>query len=427
MRVLVCDDIERRCAEVVDSIREAGQPNPQVLVGPDLTEELSKLFASIREYMADDATTYKGADRSPFDDADIIILDNNLTHLHVTGARLTAESIAGYIRAFTEASYIVSLNKNPDVDFDLRYLMGDYSTRADLALNTEHLSNPALWTRNQAMAKGGFLPWYWPRLEKIADRRQAQQRFVLEHLDDSVFSTLGFEEEAISSLPAHAIGALSPRADLAKVDQDTIPINELTFRQVFMAENRSLPVEEEREKLNKGEQEGIPGIRETIARIVAADIDHWFRRDILGPQETLVDIPHLLLRMPFLLGTRASDLEEWNKSAVANSTPYGLEQRLYDAHLAERKFVQDTWVPFACFWWHKLKADESLNELFFAAKEGDWADAVFCEDTSAFAAREPTKGVSPVEFPAEFDGSWTHRYVSRIEGVHYAPRSQLAL
>ena len=47
---------------------------------------------------------------------------------------------------------------------------------------------------------------------------------------------------------------------------------------------------------------------EIIARVVAAYIDRWFRRDVLGPQEALVDLPHLLMRLPFLLGEKAGDL-----------------------------------------------------------------------------------------------------------------------
>ena len=88
--------------------------------------------------------TLKGTVFEP-SDFDIVVLDNNLAALEVSGARQTAESIAGYIRAFTNIPYIVSLNKNPEVDFDLRYLLGDYQTQADVALNTDHLANRALW------------------------------------------------------------------------------------------------------------------------------------------------------------------------------------------------------------------------------------------------------------------------------------------
>jgi hypothetical protein len=127
MKVLVCDDLTNRSKEVVDAIAEASQTHVQVesLVEDALTEELTTLFENVEGCLTD-PKNYKAIHKFPFDDTDLIILDNNLAQLHVKGTRLTAESIAGYIRAFTAVPYIISLNKNPDVDFDLRYLVGDY-------------------------------------------------------------------------------------------------------------------------------------------------------------------------------------------------------------------------------------------------------------------------------------------------------------
>jgi hypothetical protein len=428
MKILVCDDIPDRCAEAVDKIREAGQPDPVILVDKDLTSELTKLFENVRKCM-DDPANYNAGNQSPFDEADIVILDNKLTELELAWARLTAESIAGYVRAFTAAPYVVSLNMNEDVDFDLRYLVGDFSTRADLALNTNHLANPSLWSGVQADAKEGFLPWYWPSLATVADRRRQQIEFVSQNLDKSVVEVLEFNDEAIDFLSLHAKGALSPEAASdGEIEKGGTPIDKLTLRDVFIAKDRSLPFKEERQKLSDAEMNGNGAIREVISRVVSADIDLWFRRDVLGPQEPLVDIPHLLMRFPFLLGNRAGDINEWNKAVSAQAAPYGLDKKLYDDHLAKARFTHEFWVPTQCFRWPDLKADEKLNEFFFAAKEGEWADVVFCEDRSAFVERVPQgQEAPPVEFPAEFEGSWTHRYISRIEGMRYAPRSRLAL
>lgn len=426
MKVLICDDEPTRSAEIAGRVADAGQAKPVQLLDPQLTAELKELFGSVKKCI-DDPEKFTALPELSFSDGvDIVILDNNLAHLDVAGARLTAESIAGYIRAFTSAPYIISLNKNPDVDFDLRYLVGDYSTRADLALNTEHLANPALWDANPANATDGFLPWYWPHLQKAAARRLAQYKVVLEHLDEPVFTTLGFDAEAISLLSPHALGALSSKAESDGVHEDGLAPDEITFRHVFIARDRSLPVQYERTKLSEAEKAGNGLIREIIARIVAADIDLWFRRDVAGPQEPLVDIPHLLMRLPFLLGGRANDLNEWNKCISLDRAPYGLEKRLFDDHLEQWKFANDIWVPHACFWWHKLKADKDLNELFFVEKQVEWADVVFCEDRSAFAEREPANGVSPVEFPAEFEGAWGRRCVAHLDGKQYAPRSRFA-
>lgn len=427
MKVLICDDEPERSAQIARRVDDAGQEQPVPLLDPQLTAELKELFASVKKCI-DDPEKFTALPELSFSDGvDIVILDNNLARLDVTGARLTAESIAGYIRAFTTAPYIISLNKNPEVDFDLRYLVGDYSTRADLALNTKHLSNPALWTRDPASAENGFLPWYWPQLDIAHTRRRNQYEFVLKHLNDPVLPTLGFDDEAISLLSPHALGALSPNAESDGVHEDGVAPNEITFRDVFMARDRSLPVQSEREKLSEAEKAGNGVIRQIIARIVAADIDLWFRRDVVGPQEPLVDVPHLLMRLPFLLGGRANDLNEWNKCVGVDTMPYGVEPTLYDNHLGKTEFEHDIWVPHASFWWHKLKTDESLNELFFAAKEGEWADSVFCEDRSLFLERSPQdEEAAPIEFPAEFEGSWVRHYVARIDNIQYAPRSRFA-
>lgn len=427
MKILVCDDEQKRCDQIAESIRQAGLPNPNQLVGTKFTSELKVLFKNVKACL-ENPFAYKPGSKLAFDDVDVVIIDNNLALLEVEGTRLTAESIVGYVRAFTTAPYIVSLNKNPDVDFDLRYLVGDYSTRADLALNTEHLMNPGLWSGEIAKATKGFLPWYWPRLSTVADRRRAQIKFAKQHLDDAIMAVLGFDDDAIGFLSPHARGALSPEARTDGSSGNGIQFKQLTFRQVFMARDRSIPAQSERERLVTGEKDGNAEIREIIARVVAADIDLWFRRDVVGPQEPLVDVPHLLMRFPFLLGKRANDIGEWKRSASASAAPYGFEKRLYEEHLEKRKFSHEMWVPSTCFWWPKLKADAKLNEFFSQAKEGNWADAVFCEDRSNFLERLPKDSVLlPIEFPVEFEGSWGRRYISRIDGVRYAPRSRLAI
>jgi hypothetical protein len=426
MRILVCDDEQSTADDAVGRIREAGLPAPDQLVGKALAKKLKAFFQNVRKCMKDHEN-WKSVEKSDFDNRDIVILDNNLAQLEVDGSILTAESIAGYIRAFSDAPYIISLNKNPDVDFDLRYLVGDYSTRADLALNTRHLANRALWSGEQANATREFLPWYWPRLNTVAKRRRDQMEFVRHHLDDPVLGTLGFDDEAVNFLSLHARGTLSPLARADGVQGKGLSVKQVTFRDVFLAKDRSLPAQGEREGLSRVELEGSPEVRQIIARVVAADIDLWFRRDVVGPQEPLVDVPHLLMRLPFLLGNRAQDINDWNRSVLANVIPFGLEQKLYDDHLAKAKFPHDIWVHAPCFWWPKLKADEKLNALFARTKASNWADVVFCEDRSVFLERQPQNASLPVEFPVEFEGSWGRRYVSRIDDIHYAPRSRLAI
>ena len=191
MKILVCDDREDCCDSLVEVISQAVAVEDTIvpLSSTELSKALKTLFKNIGNFMKDGSHN-ELVEGGQFDDADLIIVDNNLTHLNVSGTRLTAESIAGYIRAFSTGTYIISINKNPDVDFDLRFLIGDYDTRTDLALNERHLENRALWTGKPSDADDGFLPWYWPRLKRVVERRKDQIDFVREHLDDAVLSSL---------------------------------------------------------------------------------------------------------------------------------------------------------------------------------------------------------------------------------------------
>ena len=40
----------------------------------------------------------------------------------------------------------------------------------------------------------------------------------------------------------------------------------------------------------------------------------------------LIDVPHLVAQMPFLLGEKANDLDHWNKVAMHKDAPFGLDR-----------------------------------------------------------------------------------------------------
>ena len=98
---------------------------------------------------------------------------------------------------------------------------------------------------------------------------------------------------------------------------------------------------------------------------------------------------------------------------------------MFETHLKPARFGHGMWAPGPCFWWPGLKSDEALAERFFA-EDGDWPDAVFCEDVSRFVAisgkGEPEP---PQEFEAEIEGSWVRRYIACVEDNLYSPRSRI--
>ena len=429
MNVLICDDIPRRGEDAANSIR-LGCPSESVevtsLTGEDLTSALQRLFGAVAQLLPPEDSESPGSPlQVPADfDCDVLVIDNNLAGLDIAGARMTAEHIASYVRAFTKARYIVSLNKNPDVDFDLRYLVGDYQTRADIALNADHLSIGGLWTTgsvDQCDQHANFLPWYWPTLLDAANRRRKQVDWVKTRLEKSVLGELAFPGAAILDLSAHAKGVLYPDAGAADADLGE-KVADARFIDFFKSNGHSLPAPRERKQIARSAMDGDELFVNALARIVAADIDRWIRRDVLGPQNVLVDVPHLLMRLPFLLGDGVGDLDGWNAAVNAATGTYGLDGFLYDKHLRSAEFSHAFWVEHPCFWWSQLKYDASLDELFFKPNT-DWLDAVFCEDISAF--RRFSDEERPTAFSSEFeDGTWNQRHVLQVEGRQYGPKSR---
>ena len=404
MKILVCDDKADQCDAVVAQLGTRAHVNG--LSGARLKDELLNLFRCV-------AGVLKGNDQpfeTSFDGYCLAIVDNDLTHLELEGARLSAETIIGYLRAFTDIPYIISLNKNQNVDFDLRYLFGDYQSLADLALNTPNLDNARLW----GSVAGDFAPWYWPRLEDAVSRREKQIKFVEERLETSTWDAIGIPSDAESYLSRHA------KASLWSTESRTLNAPLWSF---FDA-SRTLPPAD-RELLSNLAKSGNELARNAVHRVVAYEVDRWIRRDVLGVQDVLIDLPHLLSMMPFLLGDRANDVGQWNEVVTADRPPYSLDEAIYEEHLAPARFTESVWVPTPSFWWPKLKADEQLTELFYEAND-NWADAVFCEDVSRFVL-VPSNGndLSPQEFEAEVPGSWPRRFVLDVESYKYSPRCRV--
>ncbi|MCY3838053.1 MAG: hypothetical protein OXH09_05290 [Gammaproteobacteria bacterium] len=409
MRILVCDDKPSQCDRTMQAIGERGEVTP--LAGVGMKEALKGLFEGISQLLNGNGKSDQWECPAEFRDYDVAIVDNDLTVLELEGARLTAETIIGYLRAFTEIPYIVSLNKNLHVDFDLRYLFGDYQSLADLALNTKHLRNGRLW---EAEATEEFSPWYWPRLAEAADRRREQVRFLESRFEEPVWKAMGFPVEAEEYLSLRAKSPLSSTG---------LDAREASFA-VFFEGSRTLPPSEI-EKLKDLALKKADFARKAVRRITAYEVDRWLRRDVLGTQDVLIDLAHLVAQMPFLLGGKAGDLGCWNEVIACRERPFGLDGPLFEAHLEPARFEHWMWVPGPCFWWPALKANEVLTERFFEA-EGDWPDAVFCEDASRFVSvTVDADAESLKEFQAEIEGSWARRYIVEAGEYLYSPRSRI--
>lgn len=427
LKILVCDDVEKRGRATAEEVEGAGTGHDVHALAPEeLAGTIEALVRRGETYLGGEENGQPPVVALPFaeSEVDLVILDNNLAHLRIPGARHTAEALAGHFRAFTEIPYVVSLNKNPYTDFDLRFLVGDYQTATDLALNDEHLSIRGLWSGPRTSGEDKFRPWYWPTLNGAPDRRRRQVKFVEQRLDRPLLPALGFSREMAERLSLHARGALSP--DEGSVDD----LMGLTFRDFFVVSCRSLPVKAERENVAEVSRKlsGRNGgaVRRVVARVAAGELERWFRRDLLAPQDVLVDVPHMVARMPFLLGGGAERVDAWNACVLASEPPYGLEDETYWRFVDRARWEADLWADRPLFWWPELDEDRELNEMFYG-DQGAWASAVFCEDLSLFRSFHDDEPERPREFEAEFEGSWCRRYVAELRGMNYTPLSRFAL
>ena len=280
-----------------------------------------------------------------------------------------------------------------------------------MSLNTKHLRNDRLW---DAEARQGFAPWYWPRLAEAAERRREQVRFLQKRFDQPVWRELGFPVEADEYLSLRAksplsSGELEPRQ--ARFD-------------VFFRATRTLPPAEV-DMLRNLANDGVESANEAMYRIAAYEVDRWVRRDVLGTQDVLIDLPHLVSQMPFLIGEKADRVEGWNAILAGAAPNFRLDGALFERHLSPARFLEEMWVPGPCFWWPSLRADRDLTELFFAVDES-WPDAVFCEDVSQFLViGDGRENGSPLEFQTELEGSWGRRYIAHLQDYAYTPRSRI--
>ena len=398
LSILVCDDLARRGAEAVNAIKRA--------VGSRASVERSfegEFAARVTQFYKDTVNPAMNGhlpEGSVFDDYDIIVLDSNLSELNLSGIRLTAAGILGHIRAFSSSKYIVTINRFPYRDFDLSGLspMGD--TMADLSVNTKHLSSTWLWFRERGSERD-FCPWYWPTLSDAPQRRSRQLR-DLGRLDDRVLEFFSFPDVGITGLSNEACAALEPTSRNS---------NRVTFRDFFRTACGSL-APGEKELLLKSENSVA------IKHIIAAEMEAWLYRHVLAPQTVLVDVPHLLPRVPILLGRNASAIEAWNRAIANFRSPYGLSGAYYRRYLRKWLFSRAHWFAVPAFWWGPIRSDRDLDRKLMAVDNEGLPNFLFCEDVSRFQISEIGEWKS---FDADFRSTFSRRYVRRLRGVKYIP------
>ena len=331
-------------------------------------------------------------DECIFDDVDILVLDYDLVHIDEDRSRHTGEGLARLARMFSTCGVVVVLNQFRDVGFDLG-MRGHLWSYADTNIGADQIANEGLWTKPPWE---GFRPWSWQTLGAAVETQKARQALVEGSFEKSIVDVIGLQEEDALRLSDSAFEFIAPKA--ASFGQ----LARVTFKD-FLA--------------HAGDRDAKAASSDIKAatRFVGARIGKWLERELLGGQDVLVDIPHLIERYPFLLGNDCSKLDAWNEAV--HSPDLIREQVPTEAWFEPARFLSRPAV-----WRHRFEADAGISDTSYSFDYSAVPPYAFLEDMSQFERLEDAIG-----FRAGHHNAFDARYVKGIEGVTYAPQRRFAL
>lgn len=405
MKIGVWDDDEGAATDWSSELKAAlgSQTIVYAAKANDIEAELNVLHERRRRYT-------EGKDREDWgdcelDDVDILIVDNDLFDLpHLSD--LSAETVANRVGVYTDCASIVVLNLSPDIDFDLR-LLGHPESKADLHINDHFVADPGLWSMCPREG-GAFRPWDWPLLStaRALHGSRVDEVVALLSSDESempILDFLGFGQSARRRLSRSAQAFLHPvkRAE------------EVSFWD-FVHDNAMAVGRLDGEQIVKRHDSAM------VARVGARRIATWLARYVLGPQDVLIDLPHVVEKMPFVVPTDKWDVRSfWNSCASLHEAPVQLVEGLGISMLEKKE-----WIDRPAFWADELESEENVERML-KATEANPRSFVFCEDASSFFPAAECD-----QFVAAYNSMTDRRFVRWLEaegtGHRYGPQSRLA-
>jgi hypothetical protein len=399
-RVLICDDEPGGGAQWLAEIEKA-VPDKTYDLQPVPSQTDIKAAIQVLLHRRADANHSKelSKERCRFDEADVLVIDYDLLHVDENNTRYTGEGVARLARAFSQCGVVVILNQYVEAQFDLG-LRGHFESFADINVDGALIGTKGLWRED---AGTGFKPWHWPVLHQAARKFRERAKFLSgpKRLSTGILEMLQMTRGDAERLSDTAFGLLAPTAESYE------QIAKWTFAE-FLRDN-SAAIE------TRGTEALIEKDPEAGAQIAASRVAKWLEREVLGPQDVLVDIPHLIQRCPFLLEGDMSDLGTWNRAVHGGRDV--LRKIIPDAAW----FKADNWLSRPAVWWQRLGAHELFQEARAGFDYSKAPDFVFLEDASCFVPMEEAK-----EFRADFHNIYDRRYLKLFEGIRYAPQRRLA-
>lgn len=409
MKITLWDDDESAAkeweAKIVEQMGDA-EVAVRACTPNEIAKDLGVLHARRKCYLSSGGQG-ENQTLSMLDDTDILFVDTDLFDLP-TFVDFSAEIVAGRALVYTTCPYIVVLNANPDIDFDLS-LLGNPNSKANLHINDRFISHEGLWLRCP-LDGGEFRPWQWPLLQMaITSQRlratKLKECFDVEGLGIAVLDYFSFSPSARERLSRSARAFLHPRKEA----------NNVSFEDFISNNVKAIDSRDATRIVEKGDTE-------KLAWICSHRLAKWLSHLVAGPQDILMDLPHLVSEFPFLLQeSERACRHSWNRLAELHDTP--VDQLTED--ISQHQFGLSQWFDRPMYWRHGFDSEDNLDKLIETAGSNDHFP-VFCEDSSSFHwATECTR------FVAGYHSVSDNRFIRWFEGddatINYGPYSRMAM
>lgn len=399
-RVIVCDDEPTTAQEWIAEITGA-LPDGTYDLAPVPTNETIKeaIQVLLRRRSALNDGSGNPNEECLFDAADVLVIDYDLLHIDETNTRYTGEGVARLARAFSKCGLIVVLNQYLEAQFDLG-LRGHTESFADLNLDGDLIGRQGLWRDGPWE---DFRPWSWPVLSDAAARFRSREQFLSDpaNLSTSITGLIGMTEADAGRLSDTAFGFLAPEAATYEA------LASMTFAHFIEGASPAIDT-----------RDGTPLAERypaACARIASSRVAKWLEREVLGPQDVLIDVPHLLQRCPFLLEGDLNDIEAWNRAVTDGRAV------LKNLVPEDAWFTAEHWLGQPALWWRRVEAADAVRACRAKFDFSTVPDFVFLEDVSRFDTL-----ANATEFRAGFHNAHDRRYVAQLSDIRYAPQRRLA-
>lgn len=396
-RIVICDDDGPRAKQWADEIRAMEKVRDRFVVhAPKGRSEFAHAVEALSERRLRARTgdvaagTPSGDPAALFDDADILVIDYDLTpypggndereddgDMSLRGR--TGESVAYLARCYSRCGFIVVVNQAFQArTFDLT-LQRFTDSCADLNITSDDLSRRELWLGE---VLGSFRPWHWPRLVDMAET--FRRRVANVDLGAGVLDSLDFSEEERQALTPRQLDVLGDEP------------HSVTFEDLAATPEVGLRVKDKQPS------------PEHRRRIAAGAVGRWLEGLVLPAQNVLIDRPHLKQLYPHLFPAPEVDSSRHSSCDFDRDAHPSLTRRLHQP-------AEDWLSRYAC---SHLDAQQAAGDATPLPQTDEFD--VFCEDTSRFI---PLDQASEVE--TDVPGPYVQRFVERLPDVNYRPLTRL--